>query len=233
MKKLFLILICLISSLMINGQSLQEIVKNYTTANKLDQAAKKKSIKITAKMSMMGMEIPMEIWLKNPNKIKQVMDMGGQKMINVYDGEKGYTVNPMTGSTQPVEMAPEEVKQLLRGNYFENMLDKFLKNGQLEVAGEEAVNGKTAIKVKATIEPGTVMYLYIDKASWLLVKQTMDITQGGMPATVQTYPSDYKEINGLIMPMKTTTSVSGMEMVMNITNVEIDIPMEDSIFKLK
>ena len=70
MKKLFLILTCLISSLMINAQSLQEIVKNYTTANKLDQAANKKSIKITAKMSMMGMEMPMEIWLKNPNKIK-------------------------------------------------------------------------------------------------------------------------------------------------------------------
>ena len=192
MNKLFLILTFLISSLMINAQSLQEIVKNYTTANKLDQAAKKKSIKITAKMSMMGMEMPMEIWLKNPNKIKQVIDMSGQKMISAYDGEKGYTVNPMTGSTQPVEMAPEEVKQLLRGNYFENMLDKFLKNGQLEVAGEEAVNGKSAIKVKATIESGTVIYLYIDKASWLLVKQTMDITQGGMPATVETYPSDYK-----------------------------------------
>ena len=233
MNKLFLILTFLISSLMINAQSLQEIVKNYTTANKLDQAAKKKSIKITAKMSMMGMEMPMEIWLKNPNKIKQVIDMSGQKMIQAYDGEKGYTVNPMTGSTQPVEMAPEEVKQLLRGNYFENMLDKFLKNGQLEVAGEEAVNGKSAIKVKATIESGTVIYLYIDKASWLLVKQTMDITQGGMPATVETYPSDYKEINGLIMPMKTTTSVSGMEMVINFTNVEVDIPMEDSIFKLK
>jgi len=233
MNKLFLILTFLISSLMINAQSLQEIVKNYTTANKLDQAAKKKSIKITAKMSMMGMEMPMEIWLKNPNKIKQVIDMSGQKMISAYDGEKGYTVNPMTGSTQPVEMAPEEVKQLLRGNYFENMLDKFLKNGQLEVAGEEAVNGKSAIKVKATIESGTVIYLYIDKASWLLVKQTMDITQGGMPATVETYPSDYKEINGLIMPMKTTTSVSGMEMVINFTNVEVDIPMEDSIFKLK
>ena len=233
MKKLFLILTCLISSLMINAQSLQEIVKNYTTANKLDQAANRKSIKITAKMSMMGMEMPMEIWMKNPNKIKTVMDMSGQKMIQAYDGEKGYTINPMTGSTQPVEMGPEEVKQLLRNNNFENMLDKYLKNGQLELAGEETVNGKPAIKVKATIEPGTVSYLYIDKANWLLIKQTMDVTQGGMPATVETYPSDYKEINGLIMPMKTTTSVSGMEMVINFTNVEVDIPMEDSIFKLK
>jgi len=218
---------------MINAQSLQEIVKNYTTANKLDQAANRKSIKITAKMSMMGMEMPMEIWMKNPNKIKTVMDMSGQKMIQAYDGEKGYTINPMTGSTQPVEMGPEEVKQLLRNNNFENMLDKYLKNGQLELAGEETVNGKPAIKVKATIEPGTVSYLYIDKANWLLIKQTMDVTQGGMPATVETYPSDYKEINGLIMPMKTTTSVSGMEMVINFTNVEVDIPMEDSIFKLK
>jgi outer membrane lipoprotein-sorting protein len=218
---------------MINAQSLQEIVKNYTTANKLDQAANKKSIKITAKMSMMGMEMPMEIWMKNPNKIKTVMDMSGQKMIQAYDGEKGYTINPMTGSTQPVEMGPEEVKQLLRNNNFENMLDKYLKNGQLELAGEETVNGKPTIKVKATIEPGTVSYLYIDKANWLLIKQTMDVTQGGMPATVETYPSDYKEINGLIMPMKTTTSVSGMEMVINFTNVEVDIPMEDSIFKLK
>jgi len=233
MKKIFLILTCLISALMINAQSLDDIVKNYTKANKLDQVGNKKTIKITAKMSMMGMEMPMEIWMKNPNKIKSVMNMSGQEIIQAYDGEKGYSVNPMTGSTQPVEMGPEEIKQLLRNNNFENMLDKYLKNGQLEIAGEEAVNGKQTIKVKATIEPGTISYLFIDKASWLLVKQTMNVTQGGMPATIETYPSDYKEINGMIMPMKTTTSVSGMEMVINFTNVEVDIPMEDSIFKLK
>ena len=223
----------MIISLALNAQSLEEIVKNYSIANKLDQVASRKSIKITAKMSMMGMEMPMEIWMKNPNKIKTVMNMSGQQMVQAYDGEKGYSVNPMTGSTQPVEMGSEEIKQLLRNNNFENMLEKYLKNGQLEVAGEEAVNGKPAIKLKATIEPGAVSTLFIDKASWLIVKQTMNVTQGGMPVTVETYPSDYKEINGLIMPMKTTTSVSGMEMVVNFTNVEVDIPMEDSIFKLK
>ena len=81
MKKIYLILACLISSLMINAQSLNDIVKNYTTANKLDQVTNKKSIKITAKMSMMGMEMPMEIWMKNPNKIKSVMNMNGQEII--------------------------------------------------------------------------------------------------------------------------------------------------------
>ena len=184
-------------------------------------------------MSMMGMEMPMEIWMKNPNKIKTVMSMSGQEIIQSYDGEKGYSINPMTGSSQPVEMGSEEVKQLLRNNSFENTLEKYLKSGQLELAGEDAVNGKPVVKIKATIEPGTISYLYIDKETWLLAKQTMDVKQGGMPVTVETYPSDYKETSGMILPMKTTTSAGGMEMVINFTNVEVDIPMEDSIFKLK
>ncbi len=233
MKKLFLITTSLLLTLSVSAQSLEEIVKNYSSANKFDQIKTKKTIKITAKMSMMGMEVPMVILMKSPNKIKTVMNMSGQEIIQSYDGEKGYSVNPMMGSTQPSEMGSEEIKQLIRNNNFENIIDKLLKNGQLELAGEDMVNGKEALKVKATYEPGTTSILYIDKASWLLVKQTMDVAQGGMPVTVETYPSDYKEIQGLVFPMKTTTSVSGMEMVVSFTNVEIDIPIEDSVFKLK
>ena len=38
----------------------------------MDQVSKLKTIKITAKMSMMGMDMPMEMWMKNPDKIKTV-----------------------------------------------------------------------------------------------------------------------------------------------------------------
>ena len=51
--------------------------------------------------------------------------------------------------------------------------------------------------------------------------------------TVETIPSEYTETDGVIMPMKTTTLLSGMEMVITFTKVEVDIPMEDSVFKLK
>ncbi len=233
MKKLFFIPALLAMSLILNAQSLEEIVRNYTEANKFNQIASRKSVRITARMSMMGMETPMEIWMKNPNKVKTVMSMGGQDIIQSFDGEKGYSVNPMTGSSQPVEMSPEEIKQLLGNNLFDNMIDKFLKNGQLELAGEDAVRGSPAIKIKATYEPGTTGYLYIDRESWHLVKQTMNLNQGGMQATVETYPSDYREISGIVLPMKMTTAVSGMEMIVTFTNVEVDVPMDDSVFRLK
>ena len=112
-------------------------------------------IKISAKMSMMGMEMPMEMWMKNPNKIKTVTNFNGQEMISAFDGTKGYMVNPMTGSTTPVEMTADEVKQIQNNNMFKNTLENYLKEGKLTLLGEENVNNKPAFKIKADIDGGT------------------------------------------------------------------------------
>ena len=170
MKKLIFIMAGLIVMSVVSAQSLEEIVKKYTAANKLDQVANLKTIKITANMSVMGMEMPMELWMKNPNKIKSVTTFNGQEMVQVFDGEKGFVVNPMTGSMDPVEMTPDQVKQTLRSSMFQNYMATYLKNGQLALNGEENVNDKPAYKLKATIEGGTVIDLFIDKSSYFLVK---------------------------------------------------------------
>lgn len=229
MKKLIFIMTGLIMMSVISAQSLEEIVKKYTAANKLDQVANLKTIKITANMSMMGMEMPMVLMMKNPNKIKSVTTFNGQEMIQVYDGEKGWVVSPMTGSTDPVEMTPEQVKQTLRSSMFQNYMVNYLKNGQLALAGEENVKDKPAYKLKATVEGGTVIDMFIDKSSYLLVKTST--TASGM--TMESYPSDYTDTNGFMIPMKTTTSAQGMDILINFTKVEVDIPMEDSLFTIK
>lgn len=217
----------------INAQTLDEIVKKYTEVNKLDHVASLKTIKITAKLSMMGMEMPMVMWMKNPDKIKSVTTVNGQDMIQVFDGEKGYTVSPMTGSTEPVEMTPDQVKQTVRSNMFQNSMANYFKNGQLTLAGEENVNDKPAYKLKATTEGGQVIDMYIDKSSYFLVKTSTTTESNGMTVTADSYPSDYTETSGVMIPMKTTISAQGMDIVMNFTKVEVDVPMEDSIFKIK
>ena len=228
MKKLIFIFTGLIIMSVISAQSLEEIVKRYTTANKLDKISSLKTIKITGNMSMMGMQMPMTMWMKNPNKIKTVTSVNGQEMIQAFDGVKGYTLNPMTGSSAPVEMTVDEVKQTIRTNMFQNYMATYLKNGQLALDGDEKVNEKPAFKLKATIEGGTVIYLYIDKTSYLMVK--VSTSTSGM--SFDSFPTDYTESNGFLLPMKTTTTAQGMEFVMNFTKVEVDTPMDDSIFKI-
>jgi outer membrane lipoprotein-sorting protein len=212
----------------INAQSLDEIVKKYTAASKLDNVANVKTIKITANMSVMGMDLPMTLWMKNPNKMKSVTSVNGQDMIQVFDGTKGYSVNPMTGSTDPVEMTPDQVKQTLRTNMFQNYLAEALKKGQLSLEGEENVNEKPAFKLKYDAD-GIVNYIDIDKSSYYVVKTST--TNAGV--SVDSYPTDYTETNGVVIPMKTSTSAQGMDMVMTFTKIEIDTPMEDSLFTIK
>jgi outer membrane lipoprotein-sorting protein len=233
MKKLIFVMAGLIMMSVISAQSLDEIVKKYTEANKLDHVSSLKTIKVTANLSIQGMEMPMVLWMKNPNKIKSVTSFNGQDMIQVFDGDKGYVVNPMAGSTDPVEMTPDQVKQTLRSSMFQNFMANYFKNGQLTLDGEDKVNDKPAFKIKATIEGGTVIDMYIDKSSYFLVKTSTTTSQGGMTVTVDSYPTDYTETSGVMIPMKTTTSAQGMDILINFTKVEVDVPMEDSVFKIK
>jgi len=224
MKKLIFVMAGLIMMTVISAQSLDEIVKKYTEANKLDKVANLKTIKITASMSAMGMDIPI---------IKSVTSINGQDMIQVFDGVKGYVVNPMGGSTDPVEMTPDQVAQTLRSSLFQNYLASYLKSGKLVLEGEDKVNDKPAYKLKATLEGGNVVSLFIDKSSYFLVKTSTTTSQGGMTVSVDSYPSNYTETNGVMIPMKTSTSAQGMDMVLTFTKVEVDIPIDDSVFKVK
>jgi hypothetical protein len=230
MKKLILSVTGLLVFTLINAQTLDEIVKKYSAANKQDKLSSLSTIKITAKISMMGMEMPVVMWMKSPNKIKSVTTMSGQEIIQVFDGVKGYV---STGMGAPTEMTPDQVSQALSQSVFQNKLAGYLKDGKLTLEGEEKVNDKPAYKIKAIIEGGATAYMYIDKATFLLVKSSATVNQGGQSIVVDSYPSNYTETNGILLPMKTTASMAGMEMVTTFDKVEVNIPMDDSVFKLK
>lgn len=233
MKKLLLSLTFILAAILANAQSLEDIISKYTVANKLDKISDFKTIKITAKTSMMGMDMPMEMWMKNPDKIKSVTSFNGQQIVQAFDGEKGYMINPMAGSSEPVEMNAEQLKDVARNNIFQNYMAQYLKDGKLTYEGEESVSGKPAYRIRAAINGVSSATMFIDKSTYLLLKTVADLNQGGMAITVESYPSDYTETNGILLPMKTTTSASGMEIVTTFTKVEVDIPIDDSVFKIK
>jgi len=63
MKKIVFVLSGLLTACIINAQSLDEIIKKYSEANKQDKISAMSTIKITGKMSMMGMDLPLEMWM--------------------------------------------------------------------------------------------------------------------------------------------------------------------------
>jgi hypothetical protein len=234
MKKSGLLLAGLFIIAVINGQSLDAIVKSYSAAMKSDKITSVKTIKITGKMSAMGLEMPMTMYMKNPNKIKIVYSFSGQEMISVFDGEKGYMMNPLMGSSDPVELTGDQLKQVQSNNAFQNELINYHKNGQVSLEGTEDVNGKPANKLKVNIAGAAPLMMYLDKGTNLLVKTKTSVDQMGTAMDVESYMTDYVDINGVVMPKKTTAMANGMEAaVILLDKIEVNTPMEESIFKVK
>jgi hypothetical protein len=63
---------------------------------------------------MKGMEMPVEIWMRNTDLIKTVAGVNGQDIVQAFDREKGYMINPVAGSNVPVEMNPDRLKDVIR-----------------------------------------------------------------------------------------------------------------------
>ncbi len=233
MKKLFFLLAGMILTIAVNGQSLDQIVKKNSEAMKSDKLSAVSTIKITGKMSAMGMEMPMTMFMKNPNKIKVVYSFNGQDMVSVFDGEKGYSINPMMGSADPVELTGDQLEQVKNNSIFKSQLADYFKNGKLTLEGEENVNDKPAFKLKASAAAQPV-YMFIDKSSFLIVKTSATVEQMGQSMNVDSFMTDYTDVDGVVLPKKTTAMANGMEAgVITFDKVEVNTPMEDSIFKLK
>jgi hypothetical protein len=229
MKKSILLIVALFSFVIVNAQTIEEIVKKYTVANKLDKIGSISTIKVSGKMSVQGMDLTMDMWMKNPDKMKVVMNVMGQEVISVINGNKGYTTNPMAGSTDPVAMTETQVQQTANQNLFNNYMEGYLKKGALTLLGSENVNDKPAFKIKVVVDANTTMTMFIDQSSYLLVKTNASSAQG----TADIIYSDFKDNNGVFLPMKTTTSAMGQEMVMIYNKVEVNIPMDETLFIVK
>jgi hypothetical protein len=56
----------------------------------------------------------------------------------------------------------------------------------------------------------------------------------GTSMNVDTYMTDYVDNSGVILPKKTTAMTNGMEAaVITFDKIEVNIPMDDSVFKIK
>ncbi len=105
MKKSIILLVSLLVASVCTAQTLDEIVNKYYAANGTEVLEKATTLYMEGHMSQMGMEMPMTITVKKPNKVRVVITFSGMEIITTFDGEKGYMVNPLSGAAEPVEIA--------------------------------------------------------------------------------------------------------------------------------
>lgn len=216
----------------VNAQTADEIVKKYFEAlGGMDKISQIKTMYMENSVEIMGNTTTNTVSLINGKAYKSVFDFNGTQIIQVYTDTSGWSVNPMTGSSTPVPMSPEEY-EVGKNNIFAagQLFDYASRGYTVHLLGRDSINGKNAYKLNLISADSTASTLYIDPETYYLVRAEKEIN--GQQTTMDF--SNYKKTDvGFVMPFTTELSLpQGISLTINTTKIEINNDIDPSIFKM-
>jgi hypothetical protein len=234
MKKYLLILISslfFISNVAI-GQDLNEVVDKYLKASGIDKLKDINTMVITGKAMQMGMEFPIVMKMKRPNKFHSEVEIQGMKITQAYDGQDGWAVIPMMGTTDPQDMTDDQIKSFKQMADFEGDLYNWKEKGfQLSMEGKEDHEGSEVYKLKLVKPDGDEYLYYIDADYYILLQTDSKVKVQGATVESSVKFSNYKAVNGLMLFHKMDTEMNNQTvMQMEVVSYEFNKDIDDSIF---
>ena len=218
---------------LVSAQTVDEIIaKNNAARGGLDRIKAVKSSRIVGKGFSQGMELPMAILWKRPNRVRMDMTIQGKVMVQAFDSANGWMIMPFMGSTDPEKMTAEDTKEISQRADFDGELVDYQKKGhKVELVGKEDVDGAPAYKLKVTLKNGDIEYVFIDAATNLELKSVSKRKSQGAEIEIETFSSDYKLVDSVLVPHAMESKVKG-QTVMQLTfdTVKFNVPVADSAF---
>ena len=221
----------------LSAQTVDEIIaKNVQARGGADKLKSVQSIKSTATMTMgPGMEAPGVLIQKRPGYARLEFTVQGLTAVQAYDGKNAWQIMPFMGKKDPELMSADEAKEVEETADLDGPLVDYKSKGhQAELLGKEKVEGTDAYKIKLTLKNGDVQTIYIDADSFLEIKEETKRMVRGTEQVIESSIGDYKEVNGIIFPFAMENGVKGSaeKQKLTITKVELNVPADDSIFKM-
>jgi outer membrane lipoprotein-sorting protein len=215
--------------------SVDELVAKHLAARGgLEKLQSVNTMRLQGTMNIQGMDMPLTVLSKRPNKMRQEMTMQGQTVIQAYDGQTVWAVNPMMGSSSPQAIQGPPADAVKSQSLFDGPLVGYKDRGDtLEVVGPADVAGARTWKLKLTRQDGKAMHIYLDADTGLEKQWSATMEQGGMTMEIDTIMSDHQPVDGIQVARTMRTLVGGQAMgALTVTSVEFNVPIEDAVFSM-
>ena len=228
-----LVILLILMANFAGAQTVDNILKKHFEAVGQEKLMAAKNIYIKAKVNRMGMDIPMEMKVKRPDKFSIRMEVQGQIVTQIYDGEKGWLIAPglslepqeLTGDM--LEQAKKQPESLLEGDLYD--YDK--KGSTAAFLGKVNLNGTEAFRIKLTTSDGNEMEFFMNTNTYLIEKANATISSGDQSVEVEQLMSNYKTFDGITLPLKIEQKSPIGNATIIVEDVRFDENFDDSIFK--
>lgn len=215
----------------------EKAVKAHGGQDKLDKLPAT-AIKFKGTFHGQGAELPMTGAVLTDGADKQRIDIeveaGGQKIpiVIVLAGDKGWTkIAKELKEFDKDELA--EAKEQAHAAWVATLAPLKDKAFTLATTGEIKIGDRAAVGVKVSSKGHRDVDLYFDKGTGTLVKTEARVKEDGtgQEVTEESFPSEYKDVQGTKQAMKFTVKRNGkLHMEGEVTDIELSEKLDANTF---
>ena len=111
------------------------------------------------------------------------------------------------------------------------LVDYAKKGYTVEYIGEDEVEGTAVHHLKVDTHDDLIIDMYFDAEYFLVIKQTGKMKMEEQEIAQDSYMSDFKEVNGLVVPHSIESRMNGQTVnTIMLETVEFDVEVDDAIF---
>lgn len=215
--------------------TVDEIVAKYLTAKGgAEKLRAVTSVKTTGRIKGRGGEMPVTSWAKRPNMMRRENSNEGQTFVVAFDGKTVWGINPMMSPGPREITGPQAEMTRQDADDFDTVLLDYKKKGYIvELVDSDPVGGLAMHHLRVTKKSGRAQDIYLNSDTMLESKITSEIEQMGRKALIGIEFSNYKPIDGIMVPFNIRQTLNG-QLVAEVVydQVQFNQPMDESLFRM-
>jgi len=220
-----------------SAQTADELVaKNIQAKGGIEKMKAIKTIRMTADFDAGGFKAAVGYETKRPDRLRNTITIQGMTGVNAYDGATGWRISPFQGKKDPELMGEDELRTTIEDADFDGpLVDAKAKGNTIEYLGHDQVDGDDVYELKVTLKNGDVFYYYLDPDTYLEILVEKQIFIRGSVQESVTELGSYKPVHGVMFPFSIAQGSKNdpdSRSKINVRKIEINVPIEDSEFKM-
>lgn len=151
--------------------------------------------------------VPFKTWAARPDRLKVESAAGSRRVVQCFDGvhEPWLSHSELRGGA-PQRMTPADARDFIGNADFEGPLVHPARKGlSVDYAGEEEVDGRRAYKLLVMNARDDITFLWVDAASFEIVKRSVYRVISGQRTAVETSFKDFRPVGGVLQPHRIET----------------------------
>jgi outer membrane lipoprotein-sorting protein len=169
---------------------------------------------------------------KRPNLMRRDVDIGGQRIVNAFDGS---TLWMAIGTAAPQQVPNTQNAYSAQDAEFDSVFVDYKEKGhKIELVGKEAVDGVPVYHLKVTKKGGPPQDYYLDAETSL--EKKISVTGRGPDGSQMinvTEFSDYRSVDGGMVPFVLKQRQNGTIIATTtLDKAEFNVSVDDAFFKM-